>query len=81
MSANILLLFYYYSSVKESNLSLIKRIIILKALVLCDLVDSTSLVEYLGDQTAAELIRRHDRMASSFSEPRFRGRHRCETAN
>ena len=36
---------------------------LLRALVLCDLVDSTALVERLGDQTASELIRRHDRMA------------------
>ena len=36
---------------------------LLRALVLCDLVDSTTLVERLGDQTATELIRRHDRMA------------------
>ena len=41
---------------------------LLRALVLCDLVDSTALVEYLGDQTAAELIRRHDRMARSVME-------------
>ncbi|HEX5124487.1 MAG TPA: putative peptide modification system cyclase [Rhodanobacteraceae bacterium] len=35
----------------------------LRTLVLCDLVDSTALVERLGDQRSAELIRRHDRFA------------------
>ena len=36
---------------------------LLRTLVLCDLVDSTALVERLGDQRAAALIRRHDRLA------------------
>ncbi|HJT97244.1 MAG TPA: putative peptide modification system cyclase, partial [Rhodanobacteraceae bacterium] len=36
---------------------------VLRTLVLSDLVDSTALVERLGDQPAAELIRRHDRFA------------------
>ena len=36
---------------------------VLRTLVLCDLVDSTALVERLGDQHAAELFRRHDRFA------------------
>ena len=36
---------------------------ILRALVVCDLIDSTALVERLGDQAAAELMRRHDRLA------------------
>jgi len=36
---------------------------LLRTLALCDLVDSTSLVERLGDQRAAALLRRHDRMA------------------
>jgi putative peptide modification system cyclase len=36
---------------------------VLRTLVLADLVDSTALVERLGDQRAAELIRRHDRFA------------------
>jgi len=36
---------------------------LLRALVMCDLTDSTALVERLGDHAAAELIRRHDRMA------------------
>jgi len=36
---------------------------VLRTLVLCDLADSTTLVERLGDKTAAELIRRHDRLA------------------
>jgi class 3 adenylate cyclase len=35
----------------------------LRTLALCDLVDSTALVEHLGDHAAADLIRRHDRMA------------------
>lgn len=36
---------------------------LLRTLVLCDLVDSTALVERLGDQRAADLIRKHDRLA------------------
>jgi putative peptide modification system cyclase len=40
-----------------------RRGTLLRALVLCDLADSTALVERLGDQAAAELMRRHDRMA------------------
>lgn len=36
---------------------------VLRTLVLCDLADSTALVERLGDQRAAELIRKHDRFA------------------
>ncbi|HVV97889.1 MAG TPA: putative peptide modification system cyclase [Rhodanobacteraceae bacterium] len=36
---------------------------VLRTLVLCDLVDSTALVERLGDQRGAELIRNHDRFA------------------
>lgn len=36
---------------------------LLRSLALCDLVDSTSLVERLGDQRAAALLRRHDRLA------------------
>jgi putative peptide modification system cyclase len=36
---------------------------VLRTLVLCDLVDSTALVERLGDQHGAELIRHHDRFA------------------
>ncbi|MCE3004608.1 MAG: putative peptide modification system cyclase [Xanthomonadaceae bacterium] len=38
-------------------------IAVLRALVLCDLVDSTALLEELGDQAAAELMRRHDRLS------------------
>jgi len=38
---------------------------LLRTLVLCDLADSTALVERLGDQRAAELFRRHDRQARS----------------
>jgi class 3 adenylate cyclase/TolB-like protein len=36
---------------------------LLRTLVLCDLADSTALVERLGDLHAAELFRRHDRLA------------------
>ncbi|MET0232149.1 MAG: putative peptide modification system cyclase [Rhodanobacteraceae bacterium] len=36
---------------------------VLRTLVLADLVDSTALVERLGDQRSAELIRRHDKFA------------------
>ena len=36
---------------------------VLRTLVLCDLVDSTALVERLGDQRAADLFRKHDRLA------------------
>src|SRR3569623_976206 len=36
---------------------------LLRTLVLCDLVNSTALVERLGDQHAAALLRRHDRLA------------------
>lgn len=35
---------------------------LLRTLALCDLVDSTGLVERLGDQHAAALLRRHDRL-------------------
>jgi len=35
---------------------------LLRALVMCDLVDSTELVETLGDDNAAQLMRQHDRM-------------------
>ena len=36
---------------------------LLRTLVLCDLVNSTALVERLGDQRAAAVLRRHDRLA------------------
>lgn len=36
---------------------------VLRTLVVCDLVDSTALVERLGDQRAADLFRKHDRLA------------------
>jgi putative peptide modification system cyclase len=36
---------------------------LLRTLVLCDLADSTALVERLGDLHAAELFRKHDRFA------------------
>lgn len=35
---------------------------LLRCVVVCDLADSTALFERLGDQRAAELIRRHDRL-------------------
>lgn len=38
---------------------------LLRTLVLCDLADSTALVERLGDRRAAELFRKHDRLARS----------------
>jgi putative peptide modification system cyclase len=36
---------------------------LLRTLVLCDLADSTALVERMGDSAAAELLRKHDRLA------------------
>ncbi|HEX7769358.1 MAG TPA: putative peptide modification system cyclase, partial [Dokdonella sp.] len=36
---------------------------LLRTLVLCDLVDSTALVQRLGDRRGAELLRKHDRLA------------------
>ena len=41
---------------------------VLRSLVLCDLVDSTALVERLGDREAAELIRKHDRLARTLAD-------------
>jgi putative peptide modification system cyclase len=38
---------------------------LLRTLVLCDLVESTALIERLGDQRAAEVFRRHDRLVRS----------------
>jgi putative peptide modification system cyclase len=35
----------------------------LRAVLVCDLADSTALVERLGDSVAADLMRRHDRVA------------------
>lgn len=35
---------------------------LLRCLVVCDLADSTALIERLGDQRAVEVIRRHDRL-------------------
>jgi putative peptide modification system cyclase len=35
---------------------------VLRTLLICDLVDSTAMVERLGDRSAAELMRRHDRL-------------------
>lgn len=46
---------------------------VLRTLVVCDLVDSTALVERLGDQRAAELFRKHDRMARTLVQ-QFGGR-------
>ncbi|HSS07986.1 MAG TPA: putative peptide modification system cyclase, partial [Rhodanobacteraceae bacterium] len=40
---------------------------LLRTLVLCDLADSTALVERLGDLRAAELFRRHDRLARTLA--------------
>ena len=36
---------------------------LLRTLVMCDLVDSTALIGRLGDQRAADVIRKHDRLA------------------
>ena len=41
---------------------------VLRTLALCDLVDSTGLVERMGDLSAAELIRKHDRMARTLAD-------------
>jgi putative peptide modification system cyclase len=41
---------------------------LLRTLVLSDLVDSTALVERLGDREAAELIRKHDRLARTLAD-------------
>ncbi len=40
----------------------------LRTLVLCDLVDSTALVERLGDRHAADLFRKHDRLARALMQ-------------
>ncbi len=39
-----------------------------RTLLVCDLADSTALVERLGDSAAAELLRRHDRLARSLMQ-------------
>ncbi len=36
---------------------------VLRTIVICDLADSTAIVEQLGDADSAELMRRHDRLA------------------
>ena len=41
---------------------------LLRTLLLCDLVDSTALVERMGDLSAAELIRKHDRLARTLAD-------------
>jgi len=41
---------------------------VLRTLALCDLVESTALVERLGDRAAAELIRKHDRLARTLAD-------------
>ena len=46
---------------------------VLRTLALCDLVDSTGLVERMGDLAAAELIRKHDRLARTLAD-RHHGR-------
>lgn len=45
----------------------------LRTVLILDLADSTALVDQLGDQRAAELIRRHDRLARDLMR-RHRGR-------
>ncbi|GAP64851.1 family 3 adenylate cyclase [Mizugakiibacter sediminis] len=41
---------------------------LLRTLVVCDIADSTALVEKLGDQQAAQLVRKHDRLARALLE-------------
>lgn len=41
---------------------------LLRTLVLCDLVNSTALIERLGDQRAADVIRKHDRLARTLMQ-------------
>ncbi|MGN6728438.1 MAG: putative peptide modification system cyclase [Rhodanobacteraceae bacterium] len=45
----------------------------LRTLVVCDIADSTALVERMGDQSAANIIRKHDRLARALVE-QHRGR-------
>ncbi|WHZ20272.1 MAG: Adenylate cyclase [Rhodanobacteraceae bacterium] len=45
----------------------------LRTLVVCDIADSTALVERMGDQNAANVIRKHDRLARALIE-RHKGR-------
>ncbi|HET6905906.1 MAG TPA: putative peptide modification system cyclase, partial [Rhodanobacteraceae bacterium] len=40
----------------------------LRTLVVCDIADSTALVERIGDQNAANIIRKHDRLARALVE-------------
>ena len=40
----------------------------LRTLVVCDIADSTALVERMGDQNAANIIRKHDRLARALVE-------------
>ncbi|MBS0381442.1 MAG: putative peptide modification system cyclase [Proteobacteria bacterium] len=40
----------------------------LRTLVVCDIADSTALVERMGDQSAAKIIRKHDRLARALVE-------------
>jgi putative peptide modification system cyclase len=42
---------------------------VLRTVVVCDLVDSTALVERLGDQRAADLFRKHDRITRTLMQP------------
>ena len=41
---------------------------VLRTLAICDLVDSTGLVEKFGDQRGAEIMRQHDRLARDLVE-------------
>lgn len=45
----------------------------LRTLVVCDIADSTALVERMGDQNGANLVRKHDRLARALIE-QHRGR-------
>ena len=45
----------------------------LRTLVVCDIADSTALVERMGDQNSANIIRKHDRLARALVE-QYKGR-------
>jgi putative peptide modification system cyclase len=59
-----------HSVIREAPAAAAPRV---HTLLLCDLVDSTALVERLGDAAAAELFRKHDRIAREALQ-RHRGR-------
>lgn len=53
------------STVEQPAVEPTTAVPLLRTLVLCDLADSTALVERLGDQRAFDLFRKHDRLARS----------------